>query len=108
MDADDVLQPEIMLPGQWQNMHSSKQLCPEYKLMFTVLVDAIRIVRTSRKQALRDETWEWMNAHGDGPFAFEIICAVLNLDPDTIRLAAKKDLKTPRRAPVCNPGVILQ
>jgi hypothetical protein len=101
---DDVLQNDAITPAQYASMRQTNQICPEYKLMFTVLVDAIRIARTSSKKKLRDETWAWIEDKGpaDGPFAFEVICDVFNLDPQTIREAARKPIKTPRRSPVYN------
>jgi hypothetical protein len=91
--SDHSFEYAAILPEQF---FADRHKCgePIERLMFAVLNDAIRCYQTNvgmqRPHARRlfAETKEWLfRLPGDGPFSFESICEVLQIDAPRLRLA---------------------
>lgn len=85
-----VFQPSTVLPSQYFDSRPT-ELSPEKRLMFAVLIDAMRCLEigltkpASRKRALAEVEWWLFRARGDQLFSFDSVCAALEIDPDQLR-----------------------
>lgn len=84
----DMVMPDAILPSQMPRGGHRMTLQPEKRLMYAVLEDAINVYR-GRDAAAAAEAAAWF--HGAdvapcvSPFAFENVCATLDLDPEWLR-----------------------
>lgn len=85
--------PDILTPEQfYEGDRSATCIRPVKRLMFAVLADALQCfqtnadARTGKGRALfaEVEVWLW-DSKAEGPFAFEIICETLGIDPNFLR-----------------------
>src|SRR5216684_6565380 len=89
-ELDDPHASAELFPPQFTELsQTSSGRSAEVRLMAAVLHDAIRSFceckdsRGVRSRRIFDETAEWFASDDDGwPFAFENICAALDLEPD--------------------------
>lgn len=86
------LEPELVMPSQYEDLRRSTVRAPELRLMVAVLGDAVRCyhqnLHQSRPRARRifAETTAWFAAEShEEPFSFVSICAVLDIDPECFR-----------------------
>lgn len=99
-----------LLPKQYYDMIAGRRRGNGTRdLMAAVLEDAIRayitnLARKTRRQRYRfKEVNEWLEARGDpGPFSFETICEVFDIDADGLRRRLKEapPKSIPRRGAV--------
>jgi hypothetical protein len=90
---DSILQPQVILPAQFSDGHRrAARSEPLRRLMAAILEDAIRCFRTNinaRRAPRRLEFWEakqwFFGSEAEGPFAFENVCHVLDIDPTQFR-----------------------
>jgi hypothetical protein len=99
----------ILLPSQFNDLRSrSFPLGGEYRLLWAVLADAIRIYLTNRESTTPNRRKEFVEAHNwfhtpeDKPcslFAFHTICDVLGIEPKSFlkRLESTRVPALPRR-----------
>ena len=87
---EPTFQPHSIVP--WQHFTPPKKLAPEHRLMMAVVDDAVRCVETYRfptdaqGRRLFHEAKQWLLvAEPQWPYSFERICAVLDLDANTVR-----------------------
>jgi hypothetical protein len=100
------LEPETILPSQFfDRIQIDATLQPEKRLMLAVLEDAVgafqKHVSASGRRGRRlfFEAEDWFNSSDlEWPFAFENICAALNLEPAYIRSGLRRWRDT-QRAP---------
>lgn len=93
MSHDFPLQSGAILPAQFHPARrGSTQTEPIRRLMFAILIDGLRCFQanlTARGVARRRMFWEarqWIFAErGDGPFSFDTVCGVLEVDPGQLR-----------------------
>ena len=90
----DFLEPECLLPVQYNDMLRKRSSAPEgeSRLLLAVLKDALLIFITTMhgrtRQARREflEVVAWFNAENqDGVFAYENVCDALGLEPEALR-----------------------
>lgn len=98
MDFGEV---DVLMPSQYYELHRRERaLDPWRRLMFAVLSDAIecfmglsaaalancddRHPHRARRLALEAESWI-QQPDGDGPFAFDNVCAALDIEPTVLR-----------------------
>ena len=88
-----VVEPAMLLPCQYID-HARRRLSLDgpHRLMVAVVEDAVDIfrkwagARDRRGRALFRETEEWFESRDHSwVFAFESICACLDLEPDSVR-----------------------
>ncbi len=112
--VERLFQPSAVLPSQYFDSRPA-ELSPEKRLMFAVLIDAVRCLEmgltgpASRKRTLAEVEWWLFRARGDQLFSFDSVCEALEIDPDHLRrgllrwrdqkLAGKTSRMT-RRSPV--------
>ena len=80
-------------PSQYRDQRiRSRYLDGESRLLFAVLEDAVRRYLLASKATRRasrtayDEVRQWVNTRGDHDlFAFDSICRVFDIDPDSLR-----------------------
>lgn len=89
-----TLEPCIILPSQY--FAPRMRLTPEHRLMIAVLLDAIDCVakhhhaKDYRGRRLFNEATQWLLAdEAEWPYAFECICAALDLDANAVRQALR-------------------
>jgi hypothetical protein len=88
--VERVFQPSALLPSQYFDPRPA-ELTPEKRLMFAVLIDAVRCLEmgltgpASRKRTLAEVEWWLFRARGDQLFSFEGVCAALEIDADYLR-----------------------
>ena len=88
--VERVFQPTTLRPSQYFNSRPA-ELSPEKRLMFAVLIDAVRCLEmgltgpASRKRTLAEVEWWLFRARGDQLFSFDSVCAALEIDPDHLR-----------------------
>jgi hypothetical protein len=88
--AEGVFQPSAVLPSQYFDPRPA-ELTPEERLMFAVLIDAVRCLEkglngpASRKRTLAEVEWWLFRARGDQLFSFDSVCAALEIDADHLR-----------------------
>jgi hypothetical protein len=88
--VERVFQPSTVLPSQYFDSRPA-ELGPEKRLMFAVLIDALRCLEmglarpASRKRTLAEVEWWLFRARGDQLFSFDSVCAALQIDPDHLR-----------------------
>jgi hypothetical protein len=88
--AEGVFQPSALLPSQYFDPRPP-ELTPEKRLMFAVLIDAVRCLEkglkgpASRKRTLAEVEWWLFRASGDQLFSFDSVCAALEIDADHVR-----------------------
>jgi hypothetical protein len=88
--VERVFLPTTVLPSQYFDSRPA-ELNPEKRLMFAVLIDAVRCLKTgitrpvSCKRALAEVEWWLFRARGDRLFSFDSVCAALEIDPDQLR-----------------------
>ena len=88
--VERVFQPSTVLPSQYFDSRPA-ELGPEKRLMFAVLIDAVRCLEmglrkpASRKKTLAEVEWWLFSARGDQLFSFDSVCATLEIDPDHLR-----------------------
>jgi len=103
--AADVSVPDIVLPEQF---FASQTLgmpdCPEKRLMFAVLLDAITQLR-QRDSTRAIEAGHWMRNRADGGvFSFANVCGVLGFEPESLAGGLlSKNSRMSRRAPLRHP-----
>jgi hypothetical protein len=99
-----VFVPDILTPGQYYdpNRRDSSNV-PLKRLMMAVLQDAIRCLqigthaKSRAKQRYLYEVQEWVfGENGEGPFAFQSVCEILEIAPHYLRRGLAKWLR--RRA----------
>jgi len=114
--AMDTLPPEVMLPEQFYPSPTAQhRRRGEAALMQAVLADALlcfqkyAFSRRRAEQRLHQEAEEWIfSDEHRWPFAFVNVCAVLNLNPDYIRLLLERwqqKAKTGAIRPSLRPSV---
>jgi len=90
---DAILQPQVLLPSQFSDSrHRPAQLEPLRRLMAAILEDALRCFQRNinargirlRREFLEAKEW-FFGSGAEGPFAFENVCSVLDLDPKQLR-----------------------
>jgi hypothetical protein len=77
----------ILTPAQWYagKRQEDPRLDGTKQLMLAVLVDALQCFQAAdRRLAAEAEVWI-VDRNDQGPFAFEIICETLGIDPDWFR-----------------------
>ncbi len=86
------LEPELVMPTQYEDLHRSNARAPELRLMAAVLGDAVRCYRHNvngtrpRARRIFSETLAWFAAEQpEEPFSFVTICALLGIDPECFR-----------------------
>jgi hypothetical protein len=88
-----VFVPDILTPGQYydSNRRDSSNI-PLKRLMMAVLQDAIRCLqigthaKSRAKQRYLYEVQEWVfGENGEGPFAFQSVCEILEIAPHYLR-----------------------
>lgn len=102
--SDDVLAPEVLLPGQFQDVwHHSGAVAPERMLAMAVLSEALhdltryRFAKRRRMQRLYWEAYEWVTAADrNWPFSFVNLCDSLGLTVEAVRAQV---LATPPAVP---------
>src|SRR5438067_1714999 len=90
---DEFSEAEAVLPPQFYGARSgAATIEPLRRLMFAMLVDAVRCFKTkfeARQQARRHEFAEvrsWIFSDEDnGAFSFKAVCDALEIDPEAIR-----------------------
>ncbi len=109
---DSIAQPDCVLPSQFFGRWGSP-VEGEIRLLIAVLQDAINTyVRTMHRHGRDnrlafDEVNAWFQARDQrGLFAFEPLCAILGLDPDSLRrwLRALRGERPPAEAHVSPAG----
>ncbi|HXG17534.1 MAG TPA: hypothetical protein VNN62_00475 [Methylomirabilota bacterium] len=100
-----LLKPNILLPAQFFSFsREATRGGVERALMCAVLEDAVYCFqkyfagtrRSHPRLARETEWWFWANDY-HWPFSFVNICAVLDLDPETIREALQRWRRTAQR-----------
>jgi hypothetical protein len=96
---DGIFIPDILTPGQYYDClrGDNAPARPIKRLMLAVLVDAIRCYQTyvnshsraQRRMFVEAEAW-LMDSKADGPFAFETVCATLDIDPSCLRQGLRR------------------
>ncbi|MGH7854436.1 MAG: hypothetical protein ACREP3_13410 [Candidatus Binatia bacterium] len=89
-----LFEPDILTGHQFLRVFRAKgHLGPEERLMFAVLSDAIDCfqkylgTKGRRCQRLFNDAEAWIKSQdGGGPYSFEHICDVLNINPDYLRI----------------------
>lgn len=92
-DGDELLlRTDAILPPQFFEGQSSGALKPVSRLMYAILIDAVRCyqinfdARRPSKQAQFLEARGWLFQNGGiGPFSFQKVCDELEIDPRQIR-----------------------
>jgi hypothetical protein len=88
-----VFVPDLLTPGQYydSNRRDSSDI-PLKRLMMAVLQDAIRCfqkgahAKSGAKQRYLCEVQEWVfGESGEGPFAFQSVCEILEIAPQYLR-----------------------
>src|SRR5260370_32563761 len=88
--VDRIFQPSTVLPSQYFESRPA-ELSPERRLMFVVLIDAVRCLEmgltgpASRKRTLAEVEWWLFRARSDQLFSFDSVCAALEIDPDHLK-----------------------
>jgi len=92
--ADDFpMRSDILLPVQFhEDRRWRAEFDPLRRLMFAVLLDAVRCFQidagahqhSKRREFAEAESWLF-GANREGPFSFETVCDVLDIDPDCFR-----------------------
>jgi hypothetical protein len=80
--ADSIIEPETVLPTQF---HSAVLDCGERRLMINVLFDCLRCITMADEEIKRAERTWLFSSSAERLYDFETICAVLSLDPDSVR-----------------------
>lgn len=88
-----LVEPEILLPGQYFELLAGKSILEgEKRLMLAILEDAVscyqKYASANRGRALRlyEEAEEWVfEENSPWVFSFESICYALNINPDFLR-----------------------
>ena len=88
---DSILQPQLILPTQ---LRGDRRKAAESlrRLMAAILEDAFKCFQkninaqhlSQRREFFEAKHW-FFGSNADGPFAFENVCHILDLDPDHIR-----------------------
>jgi len=94
---DSILLPEIITPSQYyDSIRQGKADSPMQRLMLAVLMDAIRSFQkyagagSHKGKRLFAEIEEWLFGDGgEGPFSFESVCDMLEIDPRALRSGLK-------------------
>jgi hypothetical protein len=83
---------DIILPSQYFGAMRSTGLSSEQRLMLSVLVDAINLIRgwqgtgSARRRQAFAEAAHWINVtRTNYPFSFESICDALGIDAEIVR-----------------------
>jgi hypothetical protein len=126
MDAVEqtILQNQNILPAQFFN-HSpdAARMEPLRRLALAVLMDAVRVfqnqfgARTLNGRRQFNEAREWLlGAPGQGPFSFENVCYITNIDAvhlrkslrgwQTMKRAGQPCRSLARRSPVTRQGAL--
>lgn len=88
--VERLFQPSTVLPSQYFDSRPA-ELSPEKRLMFAVLIDAVRCLEmgltgpASRQRRLAEVDWWLFRARGDQLFSFDSVCVALEIDPDHLR-----------------------
>jgi hypothetical protein len=93
-----LVEPEILLPGQYYELLAGKSILEgEKRLMLAILEDAVscyqRYASANRGRALRlfEESQEWIfEENSPWVFSFESIAYALDIDPDFLREGLKR------------------
>jgi hypothetical protein len=88
-----VFVPDILTPAQYyDSKRRDSSVVPLKRLMMAVLQDAIRCVqkgaraKSGSKQRYLCEVQEWVfGENGEGPFAFQSVCEILEIAPQYLR-----------------------
>ena len=91
--AEELLTPEQILPGQFQDLwHHSMKLTPERLLAVAVLWQAamdlkkFRYAPRRRKQRLYREAYQWVASNDrDWPYSFVNLCDMLSVSAQYLR-----------------------
>jgi hypothetical protein len=91
--GEQMVENQNVLPAQFfTSRHDGAPMEPLRRLAFAVLVDAVRIFQTdlgaSRPSRNRqfNEAREWLlGPQGQGPFSFENVCYLVDIDPSRVR-----------------------
>jgi hypothetical protein len=86
-------QSDAVLPEQFfQERRGSQELRPFSRLMYAILIDAVRCYQVnfdarhgSKKQEFSEAMGWLFHDEGIGPFSFERVCDSLEIDPGRIR-----------------------
>ncbi len=87
-----ILQPQVILPAQFSGgHHRAAPSEPLRRLMAAILEDGLRCFRKNinarlsrRREFYEAEQW-FFGSKAEGPFAFENVCHILDLDPSHLR-----------------------
>ncbi len=88
--AERLLQPSTVLPWQYFDSRPA-ELSPEKRLMFAVLIDAVRRLEmglnapASRRKTLAGIEWWVFSARGNQLFSFDNVCPALEIAPHHLR-----------------------
>lgn len=92
-----MIEPDVLLPEQFNSAGHLTNLQPERRLMLAVLEDAIQTVmrhggdRRPRQRKLVRDVERWLDPrHDEGIFSFNSICTVLDLDGESIRRGVRR------------------
>jgi hypothetical protein len=84
----------VILPDQFYGLvRRSAQRSGELRLLTALLEDAMNCFlgrctgKAEQKQALQQEAVMWISGKWAAPFSFELVCEVLGIDPDFLRVA---------------------
>jgi hypothetical protein len=90
--SSTLLQPDIVLPQQYMSVRTAGLRSPERRLMLAVLEEAVLTVvkhrgdpRGGPRRLVREATQWVVERNSPWPFAFENICAALQLDAGYMR-----------------------
>jgi hypothetical protein len=120
--TDSPFEPEAILPAQFYNGRQKTDE-PIKKLMFALLIDAVRCfqtclgAKTGSRAKLFAEAQSWLFSKDENaPLSLDTVCHALDINTDYLRhalsewrrnqLAGTSRMRLPRRSPVVQAGRI--
>jgi hypothetical protein len=109
MDYDMHLEPDSLMPSQFYDHWGGSNQTPEKRLALAVLELAIRDLRqpgaARRRQRSHSEAVYWLMNPSEGPFSFDGVCEMLEIEPTSLRARLREwDGQLARRTAVNGNG----
>jgi hypothetical protein len=98
MAEEAIFQNQNILPAQFFSGRPDRARTePLERLAFAILVDAVRVfqsnfgaLRPDRRRQF-NEAQEWLlGPQGQGPFSFENVCYLVDVDPSRLRISLRR------------------